>query len=183
MRLLDTCTGQFVEKEPRDKATTYAILSHTWDSSGAQTQEELKEIQKRYPPNPLPLHAAEFDAPYVCYAYLADVPADEDHSKDVSSFHRSRWFTRDWTLQELLAPPHLVFLSKDWTVLGSKPALAELAHDITKVTIEALLLPDALHTFSVAQRLSWAIRRAVADHAYSLLGIFGIYRPTLYCEA
>ncbi|KAM5546303.1 hypothetical protein V8D89_000429 [Ganoderma adspersum] len=223
MRLLDTYTGQFVEKEPRDKATTYAILSHTWDSSGEPTQEELKKIQKLWDdPDLSPkirntcafarangyryiwidsccidkTSSAELSEAInsmyawyaradVCYAYLADVPADEDHSKEASSFHRSRWFMRGWTLQELLAPPHLVFLSKDWSVLGSKSALAELVHDITNIAIEALLQSGALHTFSVAQRFSWATTRTttrVEYRVYSLLGIFDINMPTLYGE-
>src|SRR5438045_93423 len=50
----------------------------------------------------------------VCYAYLADVPSGEDlHSTD-SSFAKSRWFTRGWTLQELIAPSSLVFYGKGW---------------------------------------------------------------------
>ena len=40
----------------------------------------------------------------VCYAYLVDVPSDEDPSQAGSRFRKSRWFTRGWTLQELLAP-------------------------------------------------------------------------------
>ncbi|TBU45305.1 hypothetical protein BD309DRAFT_956436 [Dichomitus squalens] len=48
MRLLDTRTGQFVEKDPEDENTTFAILSHTWDPKGEQTFKQLKKIQKRY---------------------------------------------------------------------------------------------------------------------------------------
>ena len=48
MRLLDTETGQFVEKDPEKDGTVYAILSHTWDAKGEQTYEELKKIQGRY---------------------------------------------------------------------------------------------------------------------------------------
>ncbi|PIL28756.1 hypothetical protein GSI_08800 [Ganoderma sinense ZZ0214-1] len=48
MRLLDTETGQFVDKDPEDGKTVYAILSHTWDEDGEQTYEQLKEIQQRY---------------------------------------------------------------------------------------------------------------------------------------
>jgi hypothetical protein len=48
----------------------------------------------------------------VCYAYLADVPdrtpeVDSDVDSIVDSedpFWQSKWFTRGWTLQELLAP-------------------------------------------------------------------------------
>lgn len=49
MRLLDTHTGQFVEKDPDDEKTVYAILSHTWDKDGEQTYEQLRNIQRRYP--------------------------------------------------------------------------------------------------------------------------------------
>ncbi|PIL28790.1 hypothetical protein GSI_08834 [Ganoderma sinense ZZ0214-1] len=52
MRLLDTYTGQFIEKDPRDPDTKYAILSHTWDREGEQTYQELRDIQKRYAPGP-----------------------------------------------------------------------------------------------------------------------------------
>ena len=50
MRLLDTHTGQFVEKDPENEETVYAILSHTWDGKGEQTYEELRDIQRRYAP-------------------------------------------------------------------------------------------------------------------------------------
>ncbi|KAM5546153.1 hypothetical protein V8D89_000279 [Ganoderma adspersum] len=50
MRLLDTHTGQFVEKDPDDEKTVYAILSHTWDKDGEQTYEQLRNIQRSYPP-------------------------------------------------------------------------------------------------------------------------------------
>lgn len=46
MRLLDTETGQFVDRDP--EWTVYAILSHVWDEEGEQTYEQLKNIQRRY---------------------------------------------------------------------------------------------------------------------------------------
>jgi hypothetical protein len=51
----------------------------------------------------------------ICYAYLADVPSDEDPQAPESAFAKSRWFTRGWTLQELISPLELVFFSQDWT--------------------------------------------------------------------
>ena len=54
MRLLDTHTGQFVEKDPKKEKTVYAILSHTWNPAGEQTFKELKRIQKRCLPSPSP---------------------------------------------------------------------------------------------------------------------------------
>ena len=46
MRLLDTGTGRFVEKDPTE--TDYAILSHTWDPKGEQSFQELCDIQVSY---------------------------------------------------------------------------------------------------------------------------------------
>ncbi|KAI1796934.1 hypothetical protein LXA43DRAFT_969528 [Ganoderma leucocontextum] len=79
----------------------------------------------------------------VYHAYLADVPAGGDHRRAWSPFRKSRWFTRGWTLQELIAPLDVVFLSWDWAVIGPK----------------AFLHVESLDRFSVAQRLSWAARR------------------------
>ncbi|TBU43755.1 heterokaryon incompatibility protein-domain-containing protein [Dichomitus squalens] len=120
-----------------------------------------------------------------CYAYLADVPFDEDHRASRSSFRRSRWFERGWTLQELIAPLEVIFLSQDWKVIGSKHTLVDLVWDVTGIPEEALLHMESLDAFSVAQRLSWAASRQTTreeDHAYSLLGIFDINMPTLYGE-
>jgi hypothetical protein len=53
-----------------------------------------------------------------CYVYLSDVqvPAEVTNAQDfritwVEAFPKSRWFTRGWTLQELLAPASVEFFS------------------------------------------------------------------------
>ena len=95
----------------------------------------------------------------ICYAYLADVCSVEipriDDSRPPSkdrSFHKSRWFTRGWTLQELIAPLELTFLSAGWEVIGSKHDLADVIEDITGIGDEALLHVKSLDEFPVAQR-------------------------------
>ena len=121
----------------------------------------------------------------ICYAYLADVPPAADHRKPRSDFRGSLWFTRGWTLQELIAPRDVLFLSGDWAPIGPKYALVDLIEDITGISEEALLHVEPLDRFSVAQRLSWAAGRETTrleDQAYSLLGIFDINMPTLYGE-
>ncbi|KAI0449549.1 HET-domain-containing protein [Xylaria acuta] len=55
----------------------------------------------------------------ICYIYLSDVPSDEDPSRPGSAFRKSRWFTRGWTLQELLAPNHRVFYDSTWSFIGA----------------------------------------------------------------
>ncbi len=328
MRLLDTETGQFVEKDPADGETVYSILSHTWDiENGEQTYKELKKIQRRYgrgsraaqsrpgglesstssspehdrggpPPTP-PASELVSDSPSVTahplaalgrltqskmeallrvvaemyglanptgsapapndlsapcqehqskpppqsiwddpdlspkirdacavarkngyryiwidsccidksssselseavnsmykwygladvyYAYLADVPPRENHHAEGSAFRKSRWFGRGWTLQELIAPVDVVFLSEAWAPIGSKRTLHSLVESVTKIDHQALLHGKPLGAFSVAQQLSWAAKRQMTregDRAYSLLGIFDINMPTLYGE-
>ncbi|PIL26675.1 hypothetical protein GSI_11251 [Ganoderma sinense ZZ0214-1] len=121
----------------------------------------------------------------VCYAFLADVPAGEDHQLAGSCFRRSRWFSRGWTLQELIAPLRVVFLSKDWTIIGSKRERVDLVTEITAIPFNALLHAEPLDKFSVAQRLSWTSKRETTraeDRAYCLLGIFDINMAPLYGE-
>ncbi|PIL25336.1 hypothetical protein GSI_13225 [Ganoderma sinense ZZ0214-1] len=121
----------------------------------------------------------------VCYAFLADVPPGGDVRAKDSKFRESRWFKRGWTLQELVAPLVVVFLSKDWQYLGTKDGLADLIKDITSIDIGILTHERVLSEESVANRMRWAARREttrVEDQAYSLLGIFGITMPTLYGE-
>ena len=138
----------------------------------------------------------------ICYTFLADVPSDEDvrgvgprsptaaysrnsEGQKRSKFQKSRWFRRSWTLQELIAPRMLVFLSKDWKGLGTKESLADLVEEITHIDRDILTHKKALADESVAGRMKWAAEREatrVEDEAYSLLGIFGITMPTLYGE-
>ncbi|EJF60780.1 hypothetical protein DICSQDRAFT_137331 [Dichomitus squalens LYAD-421 SS1] len=121
----------------------------------------------------------------VCYAYLQDVPSNVAIESDRSAFRTSRWYKRGWTLQELIAPHLLIFLTVDWEILGSKSELAELVQDITRIPAAVLRKEMKLEDVSIAQRMSWAAAREttrVEDEAYCLLGIFGINLPILYGE-
>ncbi|KAM5544336.1 hypothetical protein V8D89_001996 [Ganoderma adspersum] len=128
----------------------------------------------------------------VCYTFLSDVPTSPSASlwSEGSAFRSSEWFTRGWTLQELIAPRKLVFLSQTWELLGTKSGLVGLIEEVTGIPHEILidndrLLDGWLDGCSVAQRMSWAARRQttkVEDRAYSLLGVFNIQMPPLYGE-
>ncbi|KAI1327720.1 HET-domain-containing protein [Xylariaceae sp. FL0255] len=122
----------------------------------------------------------------VCYVYLEDVPAKPRDGKDVlEMFILSRWFKRGWTLQELLAPDHVLFFSSDWIVLGTKKALAATISAATGIESQCLCKETRLRQYSVAQRMSWAADRHTTreeDIAYSLMGIFNISMPLLYGE-
>ncbi|CAJ2507332.1 Uu.00g085180.m01.CDS01 [Anthostomella pinea] len=132
---------------------------------------------------------AWYAAAEVCYAYLSDVPSDDDPLVEKSGFARSRWFRRGWTLQEMIAPRAVEFYSNDWVSIGSKWELASTIERITGVHGTILKEPyfagTAQHNWSVAQRMSWAANRQTTrpeDLAYSLLGLFSVHMPLLYGE-
>ncbi|KAH9857376.1 heterokaryon incompatibility protein-domain-containing protein [Lenzites betulinus] len=121
----------------------------------------------------------------VCYVYLVDVPDGEDPYDSSSKFYRSRWHTRGWTLQEVIAPKRVVFLTATWTFLTTKMAIAATLADFTGIDVDILTGQATLATVSVARKMSWAARREttrVEDEAYSLLGIFGIHLSPIYGE-
>jgi hypothetical protein len=142
----------------------------------------------------------------ICYAYLSDVedPISFDEDDRVwESFPNARWFTRGWTLQELLAPLHIVFYSKSWKRIGSR---SELQGQLSVITgIRRCFLEEKrkfedrcskklpgtmIRSFneppaSVAERMSWAAKRQTSrpeDIAYSLLGLFSVHMAMLYGE-
>ncbi|KAN0077448.1 HET domain containing protein [Elaphomyces granulatus] len=123
-----------------------------------------------------------------CYVYLADVSRSADVNSSQlltkSSFRKSRWFTRGWTLQELVAPASVEFFSKEGEQLGNKRSLERHIHEVTGIPVKALQ-GSSLSNFSVPERMSWAENRETTrkeDKAYSLLGIFNVYMPLIYGE-
>lgn len=94
----------------------------------------------------------------ICYAYLSDYIAEEGEAFDEARFSGSKWFTRGWTLQELIAPPTVVFFDHDWRNLGSKSGLRGLISRITHIG-EDVLAGGELGDCSIAQRMSWASER------------------------
>ena len=121
----------------------------------------------------------------VCYAFLHDVDSSEEPHEDLSSFRRSIWHTRGWTLQELIAPATVVFLCKKWRMIGGKHRLANLLQNVTGIDANVLTHSRPLRGISVAQRMFWASKRQTTrkeDEAYCLMGIFGIQIPIIYGE-
>lgn len=111
----------------------------------------------------------------VCFACLEDVPWDTDLDAVESEFAKSRWFTRGWTLQELLAPKKLIFFSREWTQLEDRATLAMRIGEIAGIDERFLTDQDChnrgftLRTASIAERMSWAAKRTTTkpeDMAY-----------------
>jgi hypothetical protein len=119
-----------------------------------------------------------------CYVFLSDVEHDTLEGDGESAFRQSRWFTRGWTLQELLAPHSVEFFSKSGARLGDKESLKHTIHEVTGIPIKALSGND-LSNFEFPQRFSWAANRQTTeeeDGAYCLFGIFGVHLPLIYGE-
>jgi hypothetical protein len=124
-----------------------------------------------------------------CYVFLADVVATRDARSgtvkyEESAFRQSRWFTRGWTLQELIAPKKVEFFSVGGERIGDKSSLETVIFEITGIPRQALQ-GHLLTGFSIAERKSWAAQRKTTreeDIVYSLLGIFGVWMPLIYGE-
>jgi hypothetical protein len=80
------------------------------------------------------------------------------------AFRRSRWFTRDWTLQELLALASVTFYSKEEELLANKGSLQDTIHEITGIPVEALQ-GKPLSEFGLDERFSWAAERRTIREA------------------
>jgi Heterokaryon incompatibility protein (HET) len=119
-----------------------------------------------------------------CYVFLDDVPAEVYLTGDLSSFVNSKWFTRGWTLQELIAPASVSFHARDWTFIGTKANLCNIICQITRIP-QLILEGKDVRRASNAKRMSWASNRQTTraeDMAYCLLGIFDVHMPLLYGE-
>ncbi|KAL9074022.1 MAG: hypothetical protein Q9157_004548 [Trypethelium eluteriae] len=124
-----------------------------------------------------------------CYVYLSDVSVvqngvQQPQEKWEAAFRASRWFTRGWTLQELLAPKLVDFYSCEGKRLGDRESLKLQIQEITRIDVQALQgVP--LSRFDIKDRIGWASRRATKleeDEAYCLIGILGVSMGPLYGE-
>ncbi|RDW57694.1 beta transducin-like protein HET-E4s-like protein [Coleophoma crateriformis] len=126
-----------------------------------------------------------------CYVYLSDVSTRKRKASDQSSehtwalsFRESRWFTRGWTLQELLAPASVDFFSLEGKRLGNKSSLQNQIWKATNIPPSALQ-GGSLSQFHIDERMGWIDHRQTGreeDKAYSLLGIFGVSMVPMYGE-
>ncbi|OCK88967.1 HET-domain-containing protein, partial [Cenococcum geophilum 1.58] len=126
-----------------------------------------------------------------CYVYLLDVSASTSNQDKLLcrppsklSLGGGRWFTRGWTLQELIAPTSVEFFSVEGERLGDKKLLENTLSEITGIPAHTLQ-GRPLSYFSIHERMSWAAKRETKreeDMAYSLLGIFSIHMPLIYGE-
>lgn len=125
----------------------------------------------------------------VCYVFLPDLtlsaPTLESGKNLRAAIEHCRWFTRSWTLQELIAPLHIHFFNQEWELCFTRDSAAAVLAAITGIDTDILEHKKDLSAVSVAQKMSWAATREstrIEDASYSLMGIFQINMPLLYGE-
>lgn len=184
IHLLPNNPGHLKLRHFRDRAHMH-YCHYAWSdtccidkSSSAELEEAIRAMYRWY-------RDAE-----VCIVHLAatDTPADFEHEP---------WFTRGWTLQELLAPKRITFYNKNWdpiSINNLRPANSgndkedwQILVAVSKVT--GIPVRDLRHfrpgCERVAEKMRWASQREttrVEDAAYALLGIFDITMPISYGE-
>ena len=124
---------------------------------------------------------------YVCPVPIESSPEARAVLLMESDLWICRWFSRGWTLQELIVPQKVIFFFFDcnWSQFGEKSELVGMLSEITNISTGVLTGHQRLHEVSVAQRMSWAAYREttrIEDYAYCLLGIFGINMHLMYRE-
>jgi hypothetical protein len=113
-----------------------------------------------------------YERAQVCCVHLEDLFSDVTPPTQ-TELAKCRWFTRGWTLQELIAPADIIFFNKDWKKIGTKnDFITEIANitGVDKSTLSGLSFKRA----SIARRMSWVSKRKTSrpeDIAYCLLGI------------
>lgn len=80
-----------------------------------------------------------------CFVYLSDISTPHEPDRDGSEFRQSRWFTRGWTLQELLASDMLILFDNQWREIASAIDLADTISQKSpgSASIISWLMPEA----------------------------------------
>ncbi|KAJ8515318.1 hypothetical protein ONZ45_g7251 [Pleurotus djamor] len=162
---------------------------YVWADSVCIDQDNLEELNES-----IPSMFAWYQNAEICIVYLQDV----DHFDGI---WQSAWFTRGWTLQELLAPRKVAFFYRDWARIdfASEVDIDRTRPNTFKTTRSSVIhrmipkaagLPRWTITSSyipsphnLEQVLKWAEKRQTTvpqDAAYSLVSLLGVCLPTHY---
>ncbi|KAF5338130.1 hypothetical protein D9758_015368 [Tetrapyrgos nigripes] len=126
----------------------------------------------------------------VCYVYLNDVnpsPSNCLTSTSLNAMTDSSWFSRGWTLQELVAPSIVKFFSADWKYLGEKKdfVVSEIIACMTGIPSDVLQGSRSVGDVDIKEKIAWSINRSTTkeeDQAYCLLGLLGVTMEPRYGE-
>ncbi|KAI1806918.1 HET-domain-containing protein [Daldinia bambusicola] len=180
MRLLDVDTLQLHEfvgyHMPKYQ---YAILSHTW----AEDEVSLQELEAgsglyKQGYKKIVLTCEQSKRNGYRWAWVdtccIDKTSSGELSEAINSMYQygsrvSRWLTRAWTLQELIAPSRIIFYGRGWAEIG-RQSEEWVQRSITFVTgIPRLVISTRKYSLS-----DYSMSRT------SLLGLLDINMPLLY---
>ncbi|KJA20146.1 hypothetical protein HYPSUDRAFT_830080 [Hypholoma sublateritium FD-334 SS-4] len=125
----------------------------------------------------------------ICIVHLASTMSYNNVASDP-------WFTRGWTLQELLVPRRVAFFAQNWSPMASydkhdgirrlkEHKIAKVIHKVTSIAAEELYDFNPGLDRGIPSRMVWIAKRRTTrgeDIAYSVMGIFGVVFPTDYSE-
>ncbi|KAF9472414.1 hypothetical protein BDN70DRAFT_818712, partial [Pholiota conissans] len=124
---------------------------------------------------------AWYERAEMCIVYLSE-------TQHITQIPYDTWFTRGWTLQELLAPKVLKFYNLKWIQL-SQDRNDKMNSNILQLIEQATTISSSemrfMITYSLSRRMQWAASCEVMreeDMAYSLMGIFNVSIPIAYGE-
>lgn len=121
----------------------------------------------------------------VCMVYLSDVTVQSNSGEVPKSIRTSRWLSRGWTLQELIAPAARLFFDATWNLIDDEEVILHEIQEATGIPQSVLQNSNEVVRFCAAERMSWASKRQTTreeDTAYCLMGLFDIYMPPIYGE-
>ncbi|KAG6330763.1 hypothetical protein ID866_8325 [Astraeus odoratus] len=173
-KIIDTCRQAHVDKLEWVWVDTCCINKE----SSSELSEAINSMYQWYANSRL------------CYAYIHDIddftlPTDKDERRFEAFNGWPKWFSRGWTLQELVAPKKILFFNRKWEFIGDKQSLASAIGGITRIPYPILVYGLSSNRPCVAGIMSWSADRRTTreeDRAYSLLGLFGVHMPMLYGE-
>ncbi|THU75762.1 hypothetical protein K435DRAFT_706483, partial [Dendrothele bispora CBS 962.96] len=152
-------------------------LDYLWVDTCCINQEDKGDVHRN-----IRSMYAFYQNSSICYAYLSD---RDRYNLSEFLILTSRWFSRGWTLQELLAPPEVVFFDRNWYPLGTRSGRISEISDETGIPEGILEGRSCVHQVSVEERMSWAVTRKTSrpqDQAYCLIGILGVPLEPNYDE-
>jgi hypothetical protein len=166
LKIMETC------RLARGKGIPYVWVDSCCidKTSSAELTEAINSMFRRYRESA------------ICFTCLADLAVGSEIEPDLP---KCKWFTRGWTLQELVAPRNVEFYDESWNLIGDKISLLKPLIEKTRIQEDVLRDSNSLPNYTVAMRMSWAANRQTTreeDLAYCLLGIFDVYLPLTYGE-
>lgn len=160
------------------------VVEHCWIDTCCINKEDSNELSEA-----INSMFRWYQKSRLCLVYLSDVSVEGlDESQQHQAIKKSRWFTRGWTLQELIAPSWLEFYDVAGKFLKFRDTLAREINEITGIPLELLGRVGVeldLNSYTVEERLSWGESRQttrIEDKAYCMQGLFNVHMPIIYGE-